>query len=63
MHSSIEKILLCAQRLPEHLRVVFDRYYLAGMDANQTCECLGITREEFDQRLIKLESEMRAVAA
>lgn len=63
MHSSIEKILLGAQRLPAHLRDVFDRYYMDGMDPKQICERLNITPEEFDQRLVQLESEMRAVAA
>lgn len=63
MHSSIEKILLGAQRLPEHLRLVFDGYYMDGMDRSQVCDHLGITPEEFDQRLVQLESEMRAVAA
>ena len=63
MHSSIEKILLAAQRLPAHLRDVFDRYYMDGMEPGQVCERLEITREEFDKRLVQLNYEMRAVAA
>lgn len=62
MHSSIEKLLITARRLPEPLKSIFDGVFMQNESEQVLRERLGLSEEEFQAKHAQLLREMRCVA-
>lgn len=62
MHSSIEKILITAKRLPDPLRLIFQGMFVENKSDEEIRISQGMTAEEFQHSQSQMLREIRALA-
>ncbi len=62
MHSSIEKILITAKRLPDPLRLIFQGMFVENKSDEEIRIAQGMTPQEFQDSQSQMLREIRALA-
>lgn len=62
MHSSIEKILITAKRLPDPLKTIFFNQFVENKSDEEIRREQGLSVEQFEARQSQMLREIRALA-
>jgi len=62
MHSSIEKILITAKRLPEPLKAIFNGMFVENMPDEDIRIAQGLSVEQYQDSQSQMLREIRALA-
>lgn len=62
MHSSIEKILITAKRLPEPLKTIFNGMFVENKSDEEIRVAQGLSVEEFQDSRSQMLREIRSLA-